>query len=420
MKIESTIRKSTLRSGLRVVTEKIPAVRSISLGVWIDVGARYESPEENGLSHLIEHMLFKGTKDRTAKQIAEALESVGGSLNAFTSREQTCYTARVLDDQLEKAVDVLADLTCHAKLTPTDLRMEKKVICEEIKEVADTPTDRVHDVFAQTLWGDHPLGQPILGPTENVAHFQRQFILDYLKRNYVAGSILIAASGNVSHRRLVELARKYFQFEGGTAPSAPPAIQPTVGQIVHESGNGEQTHLCLGFPGQSFFSPLKMAALAVNTYLGGGMSSVLFQKIREQRGLAYSVYTFLDFYRDAGVFGTYVGTDKKHIAECVAIILKELERLKKRRLSNLKLQAIKDQLKGQLTLGMESTVAHMNRAARQELYLGEFRSLDQTLEDINRVSTSDVLKYANETFDRSVLAMTTLGPIDEKALRHVL
>lgn len=420
MKTDSTYKKTTLRSGLRVVTERLPGVRSISLGVWVGVGARFETPEQNGLSHLIEHMVFKGTTKRTAKQIAESLEMVGGSLNAFTSREQTCFTARVLDDHLEKAVDVLADMTCHAKFSASDLRLEKKVILEEIKEAFETPSDRIHDAFASTLWGNQPIGRPILGPAENVANFHRRDILDYMRRNYVAGSILIAASGNVSHRRLLELVRKYFEFDRGVAPEALPANRPTAVRVEYATGNGDQTHLCLGFPALSFYSPKKMAALALNCHLGGGMSSVLFQKIREQRGLAYSVYTYLDFYRDTGVFGTYVGTDKEHVAEAVAIVLQELERLKNRRLSKMRLQAIKDQLQGQLTLGMESTAAHMNRVARQEMYLGEFRTLDQTLEEINKVTTSDILNLANEIFDRSVLALATLGPVDKTAVENVL
>ncbi|MEA2031711.1 MAG: pitrilysin family protein [candidate division Zixibacteria bacterium] len=420
MKSDTTYKKTVLRNGLRVVSEKIPAVRSVSLGVWVNVGSRYEAPDENGMSHLIEHMLFKGTKKRSAKQIAEVLESVGGQMNAFTSREQTCYMARFLDDKIEKGVDVLADITCNSRLTPSNLRMEKMVIREEIKEAFDNPADRVHDVFAETLWDNHPLGMPILGKAENVINFPRAKILNYLHRNYLNKSILIAASGNVSHRRLVDLSRKYFHFERGITPEAQSAEPLTTSRKVHLDSNGEQTHVCLGYQGPSYSSHHKMAALATSCYLGGGMSSVLFQKIREQKGLAYSVYTFLDFYRDTGVVGTYVGTDRKHVAESIDIILRELDYMKKRRLSSHKLQSIKDQLRGQLTLGMESTSAHMNRIARQELYLGQFRSFNQTLDDIYNITSSDILSFANETFDPSAIALATLGPIDKTALKNVL
>ncbi len=413
-------RKTTLRNGLRVVTERIPSVRSISLGVWVDVGSRDETPAESGISHLIEHMLFKGTKRRTAKQVAESLESLGGQINAFTSREQTCYNVRVLDEYLGIAVDVLSDITCHSTLTPVNLRKEKQVILEEIKEADDNPSDRIHDIFAETYWGRDPLGQPILGSAENVSGFPRATIMDYIRRHYRTGSIVIAAAGNVSHDRLVRLVRENFVFEPGRGPEHA-AAQRTNPRAVNFAGGGNaQTHLCIGFPGISYTAPNRMAVMALNLYLGGSMSSVVFQKIREELGLAYSVYTYADFYRDAGIFGAYAGTDKQHVARALQIMLKELDRVKHRRLPSAALNQLKAQMKGQMMLGMESTSSRMNRLARQECYLGSFIPFDQLLTQVDRLKASDLMDFANQAFDRSQLAVATLGPVDRKALRHVL
>ncbi len=413
-------RKTTLRNGLRVVSERIPSVRSISLGVWVDVGSRDETPAENGISHLIEHMLFKGTKRRTAKQIAESLESIGGHINAFTSREQTCYNARVLDEHLGIAMDVLSDLVCHSTLTPVNLRKEKQVILEEIKESVDNPSDLIHDLFATSYWGGDALGQPILGSAENVSGFTRKSIVDYMRRHYRTGAVVIAAAGNISHDRFVRLVRDKFQFEVGDAPPHRPADKPAKQAINLVRGSNSQTHLCIGFPGISYSSPQKMAVLALNNYLGGGMASVIFQKIREELGLAYSVYTYADFYRDAGIVGGYAGTDKLHVAQSLEIMLKEMERIRKRRLPTRVLDQIKAQMKGQMMLGMESTSSRMNRLARQECYLGSFAPFDQTLAEIDRLTPSDILEFANYAFDRSQLAVTTLGPVDRKALRNVI
>ncbi|MEW5993709.1 MAG: pitrilysin family protein [Candidatus Zixiibacteriota bacterium] len=413
-------RKAVLPDGLRVVTEFMPSVRSISLGVWVDVGSRHEPAPLNGVSHFIEHMLFKGTHRRTARELAAALESLGGSLNGFTSREHTCFTARFLDEHLETAVDVLSDMTCHATLAPSHIRMEKKVICEEIKEVEDTPSDHIHDLFSETFWGDHPLGRSILGSAKTVTGLTRKGIVDYLSRGYRAGSIVVAAAGRVNHARLVRLVKEYFEFAQGVAESALPAGRSLQRNVrIHTDGNS-QTHLCLGFPGLSFTDPDKMAALALNAHLGAGMSSVLFQKIREERGLAYSVYTFHDLYCDAGVVGAYLGTDRRHVRQAVEIILKEFEALKRRRLPSAKLDQVKSQMKGQLALSMESTTGRMNRLARQELMNQPYRSHRQMLNAVDRVSTSQLMEMANRLFDRSRIAVAVLGPVDKGGLDNVV
>jgi len=411
--------KTILKNGLRIVTETIPSVRSISLGVWVDVGSRNETAQENGASHLIEHLVFKGTKKRTAKQIAASLEELGGSLNAFTSREQTCYTARILDEHLEDAIDVLSDITCRATFTPTNIRREKMVVAEEIKESVDNPGDLIIDLFCKTYWSRHPLGRPIMGSIETITNLPRAGILDYVKRNYRAGSIVIAAAGSVSHSKLVRLVKKYFDFAEGSAPPPEEQHRRVSKKIEIKSNKNQQTHVCLGFPGVELASKDKMTALSLSTYLGAGMSSVLFQKIREQLGLVYTVYTFNDFYRDTGIFGSYLGTSKPNLKRAVDIILKECYRMKKSRISTDTLDKVKAQLKGHITLAMESTSSHMSRLGRQELVTGKYQTLRQTLNDINRITPSNVMELANRIFDPSQLAVAVLGPADKDVFDHV-
>ncbi len=412
--------KTTLRNGLRVITEKMPSVRSISLGVWVDVGSRNESVENAGVTHLVEHTVFKGTKNRSAKQIAASLESIGGSLNAFTSREQTCYTARILDEHLDLAIDVLADLVCNASFTPVNIGREKLVVFEEIKEAQDTPSDHIHDLFASTYWGDHPLGRPILGERRSLAKLNRAAIFDYIKRNYRTGSIVVAAAGSVSHRKLVRLARETFCFNEGEAEPYIEARRSRPRNVVFRSTRNHQIHVCMGYPSIEYSSEEKLAALILQAHLGGGMSSVLFQKIREEKGLAYTVYTFNEFYRDAGLTGTYLAADKKSLKACLQITFRELDRVKKRRLSTQSLDMVKAQLKGQLTLGMESTYSRMNRLARMELMMGSYFPLKQTLKAVDRVSSSNVLDLANKVFDHSKLALAVLGATDKSVVEDVL
>ncbi len=413
-------RKTVLSNGLRVITEKIPSVRSITLGVWIDVGSRNETKDINGVSHLIEHMLFKGTKNRSSKEIASSLESIGGSLNAFTSKEQTCYIARVLDEHLKEAVDVLSDITCNATLTPANLKREKKVVCEEIVESIETPSDRIHDLFAQSFWGNNPIGRPILGELDNIISMPRAKIVKYLKNNYKSESVVIAASGSVSHNKLVQLVKEKFNFPTGKADQFENASREKEQSIAVTQNQNNQIHLCLGYPGVDYSSKDKLTALALHVSLGGGMSSTLYQKIREEKGLAYTVFTFLDIYRDAGVFGAYMATDKKNLKSAVDISLKQIEKLKKKRLTEDALEKVKAQLKGHLTLGMESTSSHMNRLARNEIMLGIYSPLKKTLKDIDRITTSDILTLSNSLFDRSKLALAVLGPVGKDDLSNVV
>jgi predicted Zn-dependent peptidase len=413
-------KKTELKNGLRVVTESFPAVRSVSLGVWIDVGSRNESPAENGLSHFIEHMLFKGTRKRDARELAAALEELGGGLNGFTSREQTCFYARCLDEHLPVAVDVLADLTCNSKLSAVHVQREKQVVNEEIKEALDTPSDRIHDLFARTYWGNHPLGQPIMGSMENINRLTRAQTVGFMKRHYRCGSIVIAACGAIAHEQVVRLARKSFQFLEGNSEEFVKAERTNQREIHLETDDNKQAHFCIGFPAPKYEDPEKMTTLALSSYLGGGMSSILFQKIREERGLAYTVYSFNDFYRDSGVFGVYLGTDGKRIRQACELVLRELRRMKKTKLNVLQLRKLKSQLKGHLVLSQESTNSRMNRLARQELMTGHYRTLEEMIQDIDAVTSTGIAEMAERIFDESKAAVTVLGSVPKGVFDGVI
>jgi len=408
--------KTTLPSGIRVVSECISGIRSISVGVWVDVGSRHESPPESGLSHYIEHMVFKGTKHRSARQIADSLESIGGSLNAFTTRENTCFTARILDEHLPQAMDVLADITCHPTISRTNLIREGMVICEEIKESLDNPADHVHDLFAQTFWGEQPLGQPIMGTIDNIRQMTRRQMLNYKEQHYRSRSVIVAAAGAVSHRKLERLTRDLFSFPEAD-PTQPEAAVYRDGQNRYvESNDTAQTHLCLGFPGFAYAAPKRMALMVLNTYFGGGMSSVLFQKVREQKGLAYSIYSYPDFYRDSGLFGIYLSTDAARLKQAYEIVLTECRRMKRRKLTSSALDKVKAQIKGHMMLGLESTSNRMHRLGRMELMMERFQPLRETIREIEKVTPGEVSETANLLFDENRLAVTVLGPVDESAV----
>lgn len=415
-----TYRKTILKNGLRIVTEQIPGLRSVALGVWVDVGSRNERGKENGLCHFIEHMLFKGTRKRDARELAAALESLGGSLNGFTSREQTCFHARFLDEHLPTAVDVIADLMCNSTITAEHIEREKKVVLEEIKEALDTPSDKIHDLFAHTFWGNHPLGQTIMGPPANIMGLSRPQVIRFMKEHYRTGSIVVAASGSIPHERLVSLVKEKFRFVPGVSNGAQAAGHRTDRAVMIEQNRSKQTHLCLGFSTPPYSSPDKMTILALSSFLGGGMSSVLFQKIREDKGLAYSVYSFNDFYRDAGVFGVYLGTDGKNLAKATALVLMELRKMKQKKVTPSQLKTLKSQMKGHLILSQESPNGRMNRLARQELMVERFQTVQDMIKEIDRVTASGICDMANRIFDESKAAVTALGPISKGALSGVI
>ncbi|MEW5795449.1 MAG: pitrilysin family protein [Candidatus Zixiibacteriota bacterium] len=411
---QSVFRKTTLKDGLRVLTEQLPGVRSVSLGAWVDVGSRCEQQDEHGLCHFLEHLVFKGTRQRNARQIAESLESLGGSLNAFTTREHTCYTARILDEYLPQAVEILADLTCNPTLTRTNMDRERQVICEEIKESLDDPSDHIHDLFAETHWSGHPLGRPVLGSMKIIRSVPRAHLTRFHANNYRSGSVVVAASGAISHDRLVKLVRAKFHLEEGGSKRPDPAGRKSGVHLRFESDDSAQTHFCIGFPGLPYGHRDRMAVVLLSTYLGGGMSSVLFQKIREERGLVYVVHSYHDSFVDTGVFSVYLGTAQKHLKQAFDLILAECRKTVSRRLNSAVLASVKAQMKGHLMLAMESTSTRMNRIGRQELLLERYQPLSGTIREIDKITSADIQRVAETIFDESQMTVAALGPSDPK------
>jgi len=420
MPLRGIYKKTVLKNGIRVVTEKIGYVRSVSIGVWIDVGSRDEGNDERGVSHFIEHMLFKGTKKRSAKEIASSLESVGGGLNAFTGREHTCYLARVLDEHLNIAVDVLADILKNSLLSSSDFEREKTVIVSEIKDLEDSPEELAHDLLMTRMWPGHPLGRSIIGDQESILRMPRSKLVDFIKRNYVSPKVVIAASGNLNHQDLVRMIEEKFQFkqmDKTPMVNAPPLEADHHREVVNRKT--AQTHICLGLPAFPYKDKRRYITLILTNILGGGMSSRLFQNIREKLGLAYNVYAFIDFLEDTGVFGIYLGTHKKNTVRAMDLVLKEIRKIKKDSLSRQELSHAKYQLKGNLVLSLENTPNRMNRLARHELLLNQYVDLNETMESIDKVRTTEVIEVANELFDPDKLSAVILGPVGKRTVNLI-
>jgi predicted Zn-dependent peptidase len=404
---------TTLSNGVRIITEAMPHVRSVAVGVWIGTGSRRETPERNGISHFIEHMLFKGTERRSAEDIARSVDSIGGNLDAFTAKELVCFNTKVLDQHLSLAFDVLADLVLHPLFREEDIEKEKGVILEEIKMEADSPDYLVHEIFSANFWKDHPLGKPILGTRETVKKFDRNAILEYYSAAYVPSGLIVTAAGNLTHDRLVALVREHFEDQR-PGPPMPPEVPPsTHARIALRSKKSlEQVHLCLGVPSYPLPHQERFACYVMNTLLGGGMSSRLFQNIRERQGLAYAVFSELNPYRDTGCLSIYAGTSLESARQVVESILKEFRQLKENPVGEEELRRAKDHLKGSLMLSLESTASRMSNLARQEMYFGRFFTLDELVESIESVTAADVQRIALTFFDAKQIALTVLGNLE--------
>ena len=400
----------TLPSGLRLVTESMPHVRSVTVGVWLTRGSRHESDEESGVAHFVEHMLFKGTTTRSAQVIAQTIDSIGGQLDAFTAKEYAGYYIKVLDDHLPIAIDLLSDLVMRPAFSPGDIDREQSVILEEIKMVEDAPDDLVHEVFAQQFWSRHPLGRPILGTPETVSSFDSRILRDYFRRTYLAPHLVVAAAGHLEHGVLRELIERAFgDLPDGTraADDAPPAVTPGV---VLRQKDIEQSHLCLGTPAYPQAHDDRHALYVLNTILGGSMSSRLFQHIREERGLAYAVFSNLTTYSDAGAITVYAGCAVEKVNEVIDLTLAELRGLREAPVPDEELKRAKDHLKGSLMLSLENTSSRMSQLARQQLYFGRHFTLDEVLGGIDRVTADDVQRVASDLFQDGASVGTVVGP----------
>ena len=413
---EPLIVRDVLPNGLRLVTERMPHVRSVSIGVWLTRGSRHETAEQGGIAHFVEHMLFKGTNTRSAEDIAQAIDSIGGQMDAFTAKEYAGYYLKVLDEHLPFAVEVLSDIVLNPAFDATDIQREKKVILEEIKMVEDTPDDLVHELFTEQFWPDHPLGRPILGTPGTVESFSQDALRSYFSGAYTAPNLVVAAVGNVTHAQVRDLIAS--AFERAPRRAAEVVARPPVGVPgVHiRTKELEQSHVCLGTSGYRQDHEDRFACYVLNTVLGGSMSSRLFQNVREKRGLAYAVFSGLVSYRDAGALTIYAGCANDAVGELIDVVVEELRRLKRDPLTDSELTRARDHLKGSLMLGLESTSSRMSNLARQEIYFDRQFGLDETLEGIGRVTVADVQRVAHDLLADDALAATVVGDVGGLAL----
>jgi len=408
-----TIHRDVLPNGLAVISEPMPHVRSVSVGVWTRTGTRREAPHLNGIAHFIEHMVFKGTERRSVEEIARSVDSLGGMLDAFTSKEMICFSAKVLDEHLPIAFDVISDLVLRPRFAPEDIEKEKGVILEEMKMDEDNPEYLLHDVFTQKFWPDHPLGKPIVGTRETVSRFARAAVLDSYRTWFRPNNLFITAAGNVDHARLVELAAAAFGERATSSDGyveTPPQAQAQI-TLRHKADLG-QAHILLGVPSLHATHEQRFAVYVLNNVLGGGMASRLFQNIRERQGLAYAVFSEISPYRDTGVFSVYAGTALQTAERVVRSVAEEFCKVKTQHVGEEELRRAKDQFKGSLVLLLESTTSRMNNLARQENYFGRFFTLDEVLGAIDAVTADEVQQVAQQLFQPEKIAITVLGNLD--------
>jgi predicted Zn-dependent peptidase len=407
------IRREVLPNGLTIITEQMEHIRSVSIGIWIKTGSRDEDQPHNGISHFVEHMVFKGTKNRSAEEIARQVDSIGGGLDAFTAKECICFNVKVLDEHLPIALDVLSDLVLHPTFAAEDIVRERGVILEEIKMDEDSPDYLVHEIFTQNFWKDHPLGRPILGTKDTVKKFERDPVLDFYKQRFAPGNLIISAAGHLKHEQFVELVTKHFDHMKPVKNgfhSAQPVIKPRI--IMRNKKSLEQVQICIGVPSHPITHERRHASYILNTLLGGGMSSRLFQNIRERQGLAYAIYSDLNPYRDTGCLSVYAGTSRASAAKVVQSVVSEFAKLKAEEVPAEELRRAKDQLKGSLMLSLESSTSRMSNLARQEMYFDRFYSLDELINKIESVTAQELTELANEFFRTESVAVTVLGNLN--------
>ncbi len=407
------IEKEVFPNGLVLITEPMAEVRSVSVGVWIRSGSRREPAELNGISHFIEHMVFKGTETRSAEDIAREVDRVGGMLDAFTAKEMVCFNTRVLDEHLPRAFDILSDLVLHPRFAEEEIEREKSIILEEIKMTQDNPEDLVHELFSQNFWKNHALGKPILGTKGTVAAFRRETLWDWFRSGYAPNNLVITAAGNVTHRQLRDLvAERFAKLAPASDGHSDPAPRPTPRITLRRKRELEQVHLCLGVQAFPMADRRRFAASLLNNVLGGGMSSRLFQNIREKQALAYAVFSELNPYRDTGLLSVYAATSLEKAPKVVESVLAEFRHLREQRVTDEELRRSKDHLKGAMLLSMESSGARMSHLARQYLYFDRFFSPDELIERLESVTREEVQEVAQEFFRPGEIAATVVGKID--------
>ncbi|HUK90544.1 MAG TPA: pitrilysin family protein [Blastocatellia bacterium] len=413
------IAKTVLDNGLTIITEKMNHVRSASVGIWVRSGSRHEAQEFNGISHFIEHTLFKGTRNRTSREIAIESDAIGGNVDAFTSREIASYYVKVLDEHLPRAFDLLGDLVTNPLFDDAELDRERNVVIEEINMVEDTPDDLVHEVFISNFWPDHPLGRSILGTVETLSTFNHEKVARQFSDVYTPRNLVVAGAGNLEHEEFVEMASRHLgklTDRPHTLASSPPS---SASRRIVLNKDLEQAHLMMGMRCPSMVSEDRYCTHVLNVMLGGGMSSRLFQTIREEHGLAYSVFSGVNSYTDAGYLSVYAATSQEQITQVIRLTLEEFSKLKNDEITEAELQRSKDQLKVSIMLGLESTSSRMSNLARQEIFFGRQATLDEILQRIDRVSIDDVGRIARDVFRGAEFAVTALGPLENLDLDKI-
>jgi predicted Zn-dependent peptidase len=406
------VSRTSLPNGIRIITETVPHVRSVSIGVWIGTGARRETVPQNGISHFIEHMLFKGTGKRSAEEIAREADSTGGNLDAYTAKELVSYNIKVLDEHLPTAFDLLADLVLNPRFDTEDIAKEKGVILEELKMEVDNPEYLVHETFFSKFWKNHSLGRSILGTKATIGSFNQETIRGYYDEVYTSSNIVITAAGHLAHSRIVELALQYFgDLPSTSAMAAEKSPSPQAPLILKNKRSLEQAHLCMGVPAYPIADERRYGTYVLSTILGGGMSSRLFQNVREKHGLAYSVFSELNLYRDSGCLAVYAGTSPENLKKVILMVVDEFRQMCTEVVPAEELRRAKDHLKGSLALSIESTSARMSNLARQELFFGRFQSVDEMMEGIERVDAAQVQTIANDFFSGKQVGVTGLGRV---------
>jgi predicted Zn-dependent peptidase len=406
------IRSTTLPNGLLVLTERMGHLRSVSMGVWIDSGARDEAPEVNGISHFIEHMVFKGTTTRSAQQFAREVDSIGGNLDAFTGKETVCFNIKVLDENVPAALDLLSDLVLHPTFAPEDIAKEQGVILEEIKMDEDNPDYLVHELFSQNFWPNDALGRPILGTAKTVSSFNQQVVLTEYARRFTPANMVFSAAGNIDHDSFVEqVAAAFSSLSASSTDKFPrtPAPRSVPHITLKNKKSLEQVQFCLAMPGLPTAHPDRYAAYLLNSILGGGMSSRLFQAIREERGLAYSIYSEISPFRDTGSLAVYAGCSAENAKQVLALTLAEFTRIKQEPVTAEELDRARNQIKGNMVLGLESSSSRMSSLARQQMYWGKFFSLDEITAEVDRVTLEDIQRLSNQLLQTEGMALTLLG-----------
>jgi len=416
---ERNLRRTVLPNGLIVLTERMEHLRSVAMGVWVQSGSRYEAAEINGISHFVEHMLFKGTRSRSAQHIAREMDAIGGNLDAFTGKETICFSVKALSNHVPIALDVLSDLVLNPTFADADIERERGVILEEIKIDEDNPDVLVHEIFTQNFWKDQPLGKPILGTTKTVSGLQQPSLFDYHSDRFRSGNMVFSAAGQLDHDQFVaSVAEKFSTLEAGTTQMAvqSPAVSAPI--ILRNKRSLEQVQICLGVPSPPITDENRYATLILNTVLGGGMSSRLFQTIREERGMAYSIYSDLSPYSDTGSLCVYAGTSADKTLEMLDLVMAEFRTLKEHPLSDEELHRAKEQVKGNILLGLESSGSRMSNLARQEMYFKHFFSVEEVLERLDAVTAAQVQTMARNLFVSDRIAVTLLGRLDGLKLQR--